>query len=93
MQIQIVGPGSKKSQEFYDNAVKAVQELGLKAEVVKIEDPKKIREYHLISAPSLAIDGNVKTAGAILSADDIKRLLRRITLVQTAFQDPPERRR
>jgi len=86
MQIQILGAENKKSEELFANARKAVEMLGVKVEVVKITDSKAIRESGAIATPALAIDGKVKTIGGVISAEEIKRLLRRLFL----GMKPPE---
>lgn len=47
---------------------------GVTAEVEKIEDMQKIIAYGVMSTPAIVIDGQVKSTGALLSPDDIKKL-------------------
>jgi hypothetical protein len=41
----------------------------------KIEDVKEIVKFNLMIAPGLVIDGDVESAGRVLSTEDIKKLL------------------
>ena len=75
MKIEILGMGCPKCKMLYENAKKAVSETGVQAEVLKVEDMDKITNYGVMMTPALVIDGQVKTAGKIPSAEDIKKWL------------------
>jgi small redox-active disulfide protein 2 len=71
--IEILGTGCTKCIKLYENAKKAAE--GIEAEVVKVDDIGKIVEYGVMSTPALAIDGEVKAAGRVLSVEEIKKLI------------------
>jgi small redox-active disulfide protein 2 len=73
--IQILGTGCAKCGKLTENAVKAVKELGVEAEVEKVTDIKKIMEFGVMMTPGIAIDGAVKAVGKVLSVEEIKKLL------------------
>ena len=75
MKIEILGMGCPKCKMLYENAKKAVEEEGIKAEVTKIENMDKITEYGVMMTPALVIDGEVKSSGKVLSAEEIKKWL------------------
>lgn len=75
MKIEILGMGCPKCKMLYDNTVSALKNSGKEAEIVKIEDLEKITEYAIMTTPALAIDGEVKSAGKVLSPDEIQKLL------------------
>ncbi|MHB0913189.1 MAG: thioredoxin family protein [Armatimonadota bacterium] len=75
MKIQILGSGCPKCKALAANAKQAVDELGLDVEIEKIEDIKAIMQFNILMTPGLAIDGNVKSAGKVLSTEEIKKLL------------------
>ncbi len=75
MKIEILGMGCPKCKMLYENAKKAVEETGVQAEVLKVEDMGKITNYGVMMTPALVIDGKVKTAGKISSVEDIKKWL------------------
>jgi small redox-active disulfide protein 2 len=75
MKIQILGTGCPKCKTLKANAEKAVQELGLAAEVVKVTDIKEIMAFGVMMTPALAIDGVVKSSGHLLSPEQIKKLI------------------
>jgi small redox-active disulfide protein 2 len=75
MKIEILGVGCTKCKMLYENTKKAVEETGVQAEVLKVEDMDKITNYGVMMTPALVIDGEVKAAGKIPSAEDIKQWL------------------
>lgn len=73
--IQILGTGCPKCKKLYENATAAVHEAQIAAEVVKVEDIVEITNFGVMLTPALAIDGDVKSVGKVLSADEIKKLI------------------
>jgi hypothetical protein len=51
-----------------------VSETNLEAEVLKVQDINEITNFGVLMTPALAIDGNVKSTGKLLSPDEIKQL-------------------
>ena len=75
MKIKILGMGCPKCKMLYENAKKAVEEKGIQAEIVKVEDMDKITECGVMMTPALVINGEVKSSGKVLSAEEIKKWL------------------
>ncbi len=75
MKIEILGMGCPKCKILYENTLSALKNSGKEAEVVKVEDLAKITEYAVMTTPALVIDGEVKAAGKVLSAEDIAKLI------------------
>ena len=73
--IQVLGPGCAKCKTLHAHAEEAVRALGLDARVEKIEAIAEIMKYGLLTTPGLAVDGKVKSAGRVLTVDEIKRLI------------------
>jgi small redox-active disulfide protein 2 len=73
--IQILGTGCAKCAKLTENAEKAAKEAGIEAEVEKVTDIKKIMEFGVMMTPGLAVDGEVKAVGKVLSVKEIKKLL------------------
>lgn len=72
MKIEILGTGCPKCKKLYDSANEAVAKSGINAEVVKVEDIIQITEYGVMTTPALVIDGVVKSAGKVLSCEQIQ---------------------
>ncbi|HON14543.1 MAG TPA: thioredoxin family protein [Treponema sp.] len=77
MKIQILGTGCAKCQLLEKNAREAAAELGLAAEIEKVSNVDDIMEMGVMMTPALAIDGDVKAVGKVLSKESIKELLTR----------------
>jgi len=75
MNIEVLGMGCPKCKILYENAKKAVEEKGIQAEVIKVEDMDKITGYGVMMTPALVIDGEVKSSGKTLSSEEIKKWL------------------
>ena len=75
MKIDVLGTGCAKCRSLHANVLQALKELGMEAEVNKVEDVNKIVDYGVMSTPALAIDGDVKSAGKLLTVEQVKALL------------------
>ncbi len=73
--IQILGTGCPKCKKLAENAQAAVNDLGIEFEVEKITDINKIMSFGVIMTPALAIDGELKSVGKVLSQDEISKIL------------------
>ena len=76
MKIQVLGTGCAKCKQLTANAEKAVADLGIQATVEKVEDIREIMKFKVMTTPALVVDGAVRSAGRVLSPDDLKKLLR-----------------
>ncbi|MFZ0243087.1 MAG: thioredoxin family protein [Desulfobacterales bacterium] len=74
MKIEILGPGCKRCDQLYDNAVAAVGQFAADTgiELVKIQDIKYFAQKGVFVTPGLIIDGEVISVGKVLSEADIK---------------------
>ncbi len=75
MKIQILGTGCARCKTLAENAKKAVEIAGVEAEIEKIEDIREIMKFNVLVTPGLVIDGQVVSAGRVLSPEDIKKLI------------------
>lgn len=75
MKVQILGTGCPKCKMLEANAREALKEIGRDAELVKVDNIDDIMDMGVMVTPALAIDGDVKSAGKLLTKDQIKVLL------------------
>ena len=75
MVIKILGSGCANCQKLEALAKKAVDELGIDAEVIKVTDMADIMAFGVMSTPGLVVDEQVKVAGRVPSYDDVKRVI------------------
>jgi small redox-active disulfide protein 2 len=73
--IQILGTGCPKCKLLTANAEEAVRALGIEAAIEKVEKITDIMAFGVMTTPALVVDGQVRSAGKVLSAQDIKTFL------------------
>jgi small redox-active disulfide protein 2 len=74
MKIEILGTGCPKCTRLFENTKQAVSEANHEAEVLKVQNINEITNFGVMITPALAIDGEVKSTGKLLSPDEIKQL-------------------
>ena len=77
MEIKILGTGCPSCKMLENTTRQAVQELGVDADVIKVEDMVDILNHNVMRTPALVIDGKVVSAGKKLSLDQVKNLLKK----------------
>ncbi|MBU1702062.1 MAG: TM0996/MTH895 family glutaredoxin-like protein [Candidatus Eisenbacteria bacterium] len=73
--IQILGTGCPKCKKLAENAEAAAKTLGIEYELVKVTNINEIARMGAMMTPGLAIDGELKSSGKVLSLEEIKALL------------------
>ena len=76
MTIQILGAGCPKCKKLEANAKAAIDSMGIEAVTEKITDIDEIFNMGVMMTPALAVDGDVKTAGELLSMEQIIEILK-----------------
>ena len=75
MKIEILGTGCSKCRQTEKIVRRAVEETGVTAEVMKIEDLQDIIDRGVMMTPAVVIDGDVKIMGHVPSVEEVKKLL------------------
>jgi small redox-active disulfide protein 2 len=75
IKIQILGTGCPKCKKLAENAESAAKDLGIEYELDKVTQINDIMAMGVMMTPALAIDGQVKVTGKVLSIEDIRALL------------------
>ncbi len=73
--IEILGSGCMKCDRLEKNTRKAVEELGLGAEISKVQDVGEISSRGVVMTPALVVDGKVLVTGKVPSSKKIKSML------------------
>lgn len=73
--IKILGSGCAKCVKLAENAEAAAKELGLDYSVEKVTDQNAIIDAGVLMTPALMVEGEVRSSGKVLSAEQIKTLL------------------
>jgi small redox-active disulfide protein 2 len=75
MEIKVLGTGCAKCKTLENHTKKAVQQLAIKADVIKVEDIAEIMKFGVMTTPALVVDGKVVVKGKVPSVSYIKDLL------------------
>lgn len=73
--IKVLGTGCAKCKTTYNNALEAVKQMGIEANVEKIEDIEEMLKYNVLTTPVLMIDEVAKVKGRVADVNEIKKLL------------------
>jgi len=90
MKVQILGTGCPKCRLLTQNAEQALRELGIGAEIEKIEKIADIVRMGVMVTPGLAIDGQVRSSGHLLSVEQIKQILQTTVAAAPATAARPD---
>jgi len=77
VKIEVLGTGCAKCKSLTKNVEKAVQELGINAEIVKVDSIQEIMNRGVMMTPALYIDGKSMMVGRTATVDEIKRMLKK----------------
>jgi small redox-active disulfide protein 2 len=75
MEIKVLGPGCPKCKTLEQATRKAVEELGVTANVTKEEDIVAIMGYGVMRTPGLVIDEKVIFSGKVPSVSELKDII------------------
>jgi len=75
MNIKILGTGCPKCKTLEKVTHDALKELGIEAQVEKVEDIVKIMNYNVLHTPGLVINGKVVLSGQVPTANQVKEIL------------------
>lgn len=78
MVIKVLGSGCKNCVSLKENTEAALKDLGLEAEIIKVEDMKDIVSYGVMQTPALVIDEKVISFGKVLKTKDIIKILEKV---------------
>lgn len=75
LKIEVLGPGCPKCRTLEKNVRAAVEEMGLEAEILKVEAIKDIAARKVLMTPGLAVDGETVSTGHLLSPRQVRKIL------------------
>ncbi|MCU0453256.1 MAG: thioredoxin family protein [Bacteroidetes bacterium] len=75
MTIKILGSGCMNCRTLEQRTKEALGQLGISADVEKVEDYQRIASYGIMRTPGLVIDEKVVSAGVVLPVEKIKEIL------------------
>ena len=75
VKLEIFGTGCMKCKRLMKNVETAVKDLGLDAEIEKIEDITAIMDRGIMLTPALVVDGEIKVSGRVADVAELKTIL------------------
>lgn len=75
MNIKVLGTGCPKCKALEQSTRSAVAEMGISADIEKVEDIVDIMGYGIMHTPALAINEKVVISGRVPSVAEIKEIL------------------
>lgn len=78
MKIEVVGPGCPRCGATFDNVNRALQELGLSADVIKITELEAMLARGILQSPALIIDGKIVLQGRVPTVEQAKDLIQKV---------------
>ena len=75
MEIKVLGTGCPRCKTLEQTTRNVVAQMGIEANIEKVEDIVKIMEYGILHTPGLVINGKVVLSGRVPSASEIKEVI------------------
>ncbi len=72
MKIEILGVGCAKCHKLEEMVRNVAKREDVNADILKVEDFKKIMTYGVMTTPALVVNGEVKAAGKMPTEEQIK---------------------
>jgi len=69
--IKVLGPGCANCKRLEQMVSRAVQDLTIEADILKITDYREIMQYNVIATPGLVINEQVVSAGRLPSPAEV----------------------
>jgi small redox-active disulfide protein 2 len=76
VKIEVLGTGCMKCRRLMKNVETAVKELGIDAEIRKVDDITEIMDRGVMLTPALAVDGEMKVSGRVADVKELKGILK-----------------
>lgn len=75
MQIKVLGSGCSNCATLEERTKVALAELGVEADVAKVEDMAAIVGYGVMSTPGLVIDEKLVSSGRVPEVAELKEII------------------
>ena len=75
MEIKVLGTGCPKCKALSRAVEEVINETGMEASVIKVEDINEIMQHGVMVTPALMVNNKVVATGKVLKKEEIKKLL------------------
>jgi small redox-active disulfide protein 2 len=73
--IKILGPGCNRCRSTLEVVRKVVDETGIEADIVKVEDYEEMMKYNILSTPVVVVNEEIKISGRVPTAEEVRAIL------------------
>jgi small redox-active disulfide protein 2 len=73
--IKILGTGCSKCKQTEAVIRETLGEMGIEADIEKVEDIEKIMKYDIMSTPAIVIDDAVVMTGRVPSTEEVRTFI------------------
>ena len=80
--VKVLGPGCTNCKNVEAAARKAIADLAIQAEVIKVTDHADIMKYKILSTPGLVINEKVVCAGRVPTQAEVTTYLTNALMVE-----------
>lgn len=77
MKIQVIGTGCPKCTKLYESTKKAIESMGIEAEIEKVEDLMEIVRLGVMTSPSIMLDGKLVISGQVVPEAKIIEIIQK----------------
>ncbi len=75
MSIKILGPGCPKCKTTFEVVKKAVEQSGIQADIIKVEELEEMMKYNILTTPVVVVNEQIKIKGRVPTVEEVKALL------------------
>jgi small redox-active disulfide protein 2 len=75
MVIKVLGTGCSNCKNLEKATISAINEMGISAQIEKVEDIQKIMSYGVMRTPALVIDEKIALYGRVPSVSELKDII------------------
>ncbi len=76
MEIKVVGTGCASCKKLEKSVREVIEEQGIAAEVIKVENMMEIVKSGVLITPGLIIDGQIKISGKLPDKEEVERVIK-----------------
>ncbi|MBN2878051.1 MAG: TM0996/MTH895 family glutaredoxin-like protein [Clostridia bacterium] len=71
MEVKVLGGGCANCIKLADNTKKALEEMNIEADIIKVTEMSDILKHGVMSTPALVIDGKIVASGRVLTKREV----------------------
>lgn len=74
MNVKVIGAGCPKCTKLYENVLEALEELGIEAEVEKVQSLLDIVKLGVTTSPAVMVDDKLVVSGRVSGVNKLKKI-------------------